>query len=342
MPQSLLSVLKTLSSFLGFSNSQFSEQDVAFLVIEVLHECSGLSGVATIWVVGTFTRDVTSFATFETEALRAGSVNVHSVGVALSRCSGYWGLVVILRARGASLKETSTRRHWGARVWTVGSWEVDARRRGGGFWMIGLLVDLRLLFSLSAIAPLTVKLDSFVLPDFEGCGDGVHRIDAFFDSFNESFLEHFSEGDVVVATESRVLLEVLNVLLGGVGGHGDVLEFGSSRGGGIGVAEASLKLMDEVEEGEEGRGRDVSGIGNLGISCELSIPIFRCFASFDRFNCLISPFCGVAFAQEREGNGDLLFVGEGFAIEIEIEFSEEGVASFDASIKVLGCFTGLL
>ena len=82
----------------------------------------------------------------------------------------------------------------------VGGREVDARRRGGGFRVIGLLVDLCLFLALSAISPLSVELDGFVLPDFERSGDGVHRVDAFFNSFDESLLKHLAESNVIVAT----------------------------------------------------------------------------------------------------------------------------------------------
>ena len=114
--------------------------------------------------------------------------------------------------------------------------------------MIGLLVDLGLFLALSAISPLSIELDGLVLPNLERGGDRVHRVDAFFYPFDEALLEHLSESDVVVATEPRVLLEVLNVLFGGIGGHSDILEFGSSGGGRVGVAEVGLELMDEVEE----------------------------------------------------------------------------------------------
>ena len=145
--------------------------------------------------------------------------------------------------------------------------EVDAGCRGSGFWVVGLLVNLRLFLALSTISPLSVELNGFILPDLEGRGDWIHRVDPFFDSFDESFLEHLSKSDVVMATESRVFLEVLNILFGGIGGHSDILELGPSGGGGIRVAETGLKLMDEVEEGEERGIRDVDHIGNLFISC---------------------------------------------------------------------------
>ena len=51
-----------------------------------------------------------------------------------------------------------------------------------------------------------------------------------------------------MSTKSLILLEVLNVLFSGVGGHGDILEFGSSGCGRIGVAEAGLELVHEVKE----------------------------------------------------------------------------------------------
>ena len=114
--------------------------------------------------------------------------------------------------------------------------------------MIGLLVDLRFLLSLATVSPLSIELNGFVLPDLEGGRDWVHCVDALFDPLDESFLEHLSEGDVVVATKPRVLLEVLDVLFSGVGGHSDILEFSSSSGGRIGVAEAGLKLVNEVDE----------------------------------------------------------------------------------------------
>ena len=51
-----------------------------------------------------------------------------------------------------------------------------------------------------------------------------------------------------MTTKSLVLLEALNVLFSGTGGHSDVLELGVSGGARVGVAEMSLKFMDEVEE----------------------------------------------------------------------------------------------
>ena len=73
----------------------------------------------------------------------------------------------------------------------------------------------------------------FYLLLYQGLLDGVHRVDGFFDPFDESLLEHLSEGDVVMATKPRILLEVLDVLFSGVGGHGDILEFSSSGSGGV-------------------------------------------------------------------------------------------------------------
>ena len=137
---------------------------------------------------------------------------------------------MILRARGVSLKEASTRRHQCAGVGMIGGWEIDARHRGGRFWMVGLLMDRGLFFSLFPIVPLSIELDGLVLPNLERGGDGVHRVDSLFDSLDKTFLEHFMKSDIVVATESLILLEVLNILFGGVSGHGDVLEFGSSGG----------------------------------------------------------------------------------------------------------------
>jgi len=142
------------------------------------------------------------FAALETKALSASLVDIHGVGVTLSGRPWCWGLVVILRARGVSLKETSTRRHWCARVRMVGGWEIDARRRGGGFLVVGLLVDLRLFLALSAISPLSVELDGLILPDLERGGDRVHRVDAFLYPLDETLFEHLSESDVIVATES--------------------------------------------------------------------------------------------------------------------------------------------
>ena len=98
-----------------------------FLVVEVLNECSCLGGVSTIWVVGTVARKVAMFTTFETKTLSASSVNVHGVGVTLSRCSWDRGLVMILRTRGISLEETSTGGKRSTRVRMVGNGEVDAR-----------------------------------------------------------------------------------------------------------------------------------------------------------------------------------------------------------------------
>ena len=115
----------------------------------------------------------------------------------------------------------------------VCSREVDARRRGGWFWVIGLLVDLSFLLALSAVSPLTIELDGLILPDFERGGDWIHRVDAFFDPFDEALFEHFSKRDVVMTAESRVLLDILNVLFSGIGGHCDIFEFGSGHHGGV-------------------------------------------------------------------------------------------------------------
>ena len=71
---------------------------------------------------------MTSFAAFETKTLSASSVNVHSVWVALSGWLLKQGLIVVLRARGVSLKEASSRGHRGTRVRMVGS---DIEDEGG-------------------------------------------------------------------------------------------------------------------------------------------------------------------------------------------------------------------
>ena len=76
-----------------------------FLVVEVLNECSGLSRVSTIWVVGALARDVAMFATLETKTLSASSVNVHGVGVTFSRRGRVW----ITASRGESTEEARTR-----------------------------------------------------------------------------------------------------------------------------------------------------------------------------------------------------------------------------------------
>jgi len=44
-----------------------------------------------------------------------------------------------------------------------------------------------------------------------------------------------------------------------------------SGGRGVGIAEASLELVDEVEEGKKGRRGDVGGHRNLCVSGELTI-----------------------------------------------------------------------
>ena len=185
----------------------------------------------TIWIIGAVAREVTVLATLEAETLRVGSVDVHGVRVTLSRCSWYWGLVMILRARGVSLEETTTRWSGRTRIRVVGGREVDTRCRGGWFRVVGLLVDLGLLLALSTIPPLSVKLDGLILPDLERGWDWVYHVDAFFDSFDETFLEHLVKGDVVMATKTLIFFEVLNILFSGVSGHGDILEFGSSGGG---------------------------------------------------------------------------------------------------------------
>ena len=154
----------------------------------------------------------------------------------------------VTTTRRESIEETCVRGHWGVWIWVIGGWDIDTRSHGGGFQVVGLLMDLHLFFSLSPVSPLAIELDGLVLPNLERGGNWVHRVDAFFNSFDESFLEHLSEGDVVVATETLILLEVLNILFSGVGGHSDILEFSSSSGGRIGVAEAGLKLVNEVDE----------------------------------------------------------------------------------------------
>ena len=115
----------------------------------------------------------------------------------------------------------------------VGSGEVDARGRSQRSRVIGLLVDFRLLVTLSTIPPLSIELNGLFLPNGESSRDGVHQVDALFDPFDESLFEHLAKGNIVMATKPLVLLEVLNVLFSGVGDHGNILEFGSSCGGGV-------------------------------------------------------------------------------------------------------------
>ena len=140
----------------------------------------------------------------------------------------------------------------------ISGWKVDTRCRGGGFWVVGLLVNLRLFFSLSAVTPLTIKLDGFILPGLERGGDWVHRVDSFFDSLDEPLFEHFVERDVVVTTESLIFLEVLNVLFSSVEDHGDIFELSTGGSSWVRVAEVGWKLVDKVLEVEEGSKGDIS------------------------------------------------------------------------------------
>ena len=68
-----------------------------------------MSGVSTVWVIGTVARKVAMFAALETKALSASSVDVHSIGIVLCWWMLNGGLIVILRTRGVSLEETCTR-----------------------------------------------------------------------------------------------------------------------------------------------------------------------------------------------------------------------------------------
>ena len=101
-----------------------------------------------------------------------------------------------------------------------------------------------------------------------------------------------------MTTKSLILFEVLNVLFSSIGGHGDILEFGLSGGARVRVSESGLELMDKVEEGGKGGRGDVGGIGDLCVSHELVVSIFGCFASLDRLDRLISPFCCISFTEE--------------------------------------------
>jgi len=80
---------------------------------------------------------------------------------------------MILEDRGGFVGRKPPRGGSGARGFgMVGCRKVDARRRGGWFRVIGLLVNLSLLLTLSTISPLSVELDGFILPDLEGVGTG--------------------------------------------------------------------------------------------------------------------------------------------------------------------------
>jgi len=68
-----------------------------------------------------------------------------------------------------------------------------------------------------------------------------------------------------VATKSLIFFEALNVLFGGASGHDYIFEFGVGGGARVGVAEASLKLMDKVEERIKGE------IGDVGLGRSLFV-----------------------------------------------------------------------
>ena len=195
MPQSLLSVLKTLwLSFYSFY-SQLSKEDVLFLVVEVLNEGTSLSGVATVWLVS-IARDITTFPTFETKTLSVSSVYVHGVGV--MRCWGTWngGLVVVLRMRRVSLEKAST--GWGrrSRVGMVCHGEIDTRGvllrcvQRTSLESCARLVMISCISFLGLFcAPLSVELDRFVLPESERGGDVVHPVDSTSDLFSETLMK---------------------------------------------------------------------------------------------------------------------------------------------------------
>ena len=129
-----------------------------------------------VQVIGAFMRDVTSFTTFEAETLSLGSVNVHGIGVARCWCEWLRGRcgIGVATTWWESIEEACARGHRGTWVGMVGGWEIDTRYRGGSLRVVGLLMDLHLLFALLSVSPLSVKLDCFVLPYLEGGWYGVH------------------------------------------------------------------------------------------------------------------------------------------------------------------------
>ena len=126
--------------------------------------------------------------------------------------------------------------------------EIDTKGSGGRSRVMGLLVNLGFLIAWSTISPLAIKLNCPVLLSVKQGRDVVHQVDAFLHPLNKFSLEH-GESDVVMATESLVLLEVLDVLFSGVHPHSNILELGTGSCSGIRVTEAGLELVDEILKG---------------------------------------------------------------------------------------------
>ena len=127
-----------------------------------------MCGVSTIGIVWALARDVTVFATLETETLSVSTVNVHGVRVTFVRGSEWSrrrGGVRVTMAQGESIEETCTRWCRWMGIGMVGSGEIDVRGGGGRSGAIGLLMDLSFLVALTTVSPLPIKLDGLVLPN---------------------------------------------------------------------------------------------------------------------------------------------------------------------------------
>jgi len=127
-------------------------------------------------------------------------------------------------------------------------------------------VDLCFLFMLAAVSPLLIELDRFVLPNGERGGDGIHEVDTILDPFDETLFKHFSECHIVVSTKPLILLEVLNVLFSGVGGHSNVLEFCSCGSAGSESQNQAWNWWTKSRNEEKGR----SGMVFIASLCSLS------------------------------------------------------------------------
>ena len=108
--------------------------------------------------------------------------------------------------------------------------------------------------------------------------------------------------------------EVLDVLLSGVHPHSNILKLGMSSSSRVGIAEASLELLDKVKEGGERRRGNIDICGLFG--GEAFDMVETCGICFYCLHCLITPLCSVILREEGEGDGDFLFVVECFTLKV--------------------------
>ena len=167
---------------------------------------------------------------------------------------------------------------------------------------MSLEVNVGLLAMSPVVALLTIESDDLLLPNLQYSG-GIFEIgDSFGKTGIETLFEVFHEDHLVVTTRTLVLLEVLDILLSGIGPHCNIQHLGVSCCSRVWITEPCSKLCDEVVEAHERRGRSID-VREI-IVLFLLLNYYSLLMSSNGLNLLVMPFCSISSRTVGEGESD--------------------------------------